>query len=85
MLFVTPWFATTSTNTAESRQGLFEYRQTIEMAKRDHEFAIVTIRWHNQPIRENIGEKIQVYRLEPLYIFPNIRYPIPNMIVLDKK
>jgi glycosyltransferase involved in cell wall biosynthesis len=85
ILFVTPWFPTENASTVESRQGLFEYRQAKEMVKRGHEFVIITMQWRYQPIHENFGEKIQVYRLKPLYVFPKIRYPVPNIISLDRK
>jgi glycosyltransferase involved in cell wall biosynthesis len=85
ILFVTPWFPTANANSTESRQGLFEYRQAMEMIKRGHEYVIITVQWRNQPTYEYFCDQIKVYRLKPLYVFPKIRYPIPNLIKLDKK
>jgi len=83
ILFVTPWFPTANANSAEAHQGLFEYRQAVEMVKRGHEFCVITMRWGDQPFSENFGDKIRVYRIKPVFIFPRIRYPVPNIFSLD--
>jgi glycosyltransferase involved in cell wall biosynthesis len=83
ILFVTPWFPNANATSAMAQQGLFEYKQAIEMVKRGHEFAILTICWDNQPLIETFGDKIKVYRIKPFYIFPKIRYPVPNILTLD--
>ena len=83
ILFVTPWFPTANINSTEAQQGLFEYKQAIEMVKRGHNFVIVTMRWSDQPNSEKFGDKIQVCRIQPFYVFPKIRYPVPNVFVLN--
>jgi glycosyltransferase involved in cell wall biosynthesis len=39
--------------------------------------------WRDQSIPEDFGDKIQVHRIKPFYVFPRIRYPIPNIFELD--
>ena len=83
ILFITPWFPTENVNSIEAQQGLFEYKQVIEMVKRGHNFVVLTIRWSDQPNSEKFGDKIQVCRIQPFYAFPKIRYPVPNVFALN--
>lgn len=85
ILMVVPWFTYLGGNTPESQWGVFEYRQTMKLVERGNEFKVVSIRWRGQPNYEVIGEKIEVFRIAPLFIFPRIRYPIPNFIILTRE
>ena len=79
-----PWFPSSDGTTLESKQGIFDYRQTIKLAERGNEFNIISIKWRGQPAQEVIEDKIVVSRITPLFIFPQIRYPIPNLLSLNR-
>jgi glycosyltransferase involved in cell wall biosynthesis len=83
ILFVTPWFPILNADSAEINQGLFEYKQLLEMVKRGHEFSVITMHWRDQSVPEDFGDKIEVHRIKPFYVFQSIRYPIPNVFELD--
>lgn len=85
ILMVVPWFPTLNADTLESQQGIFEYRQVKELVERGSEFRIISIRWRGQSNCEVIGEKVEVYRIPPIFVFPKIRYPVPRFIALSRK
>jgi glycosyltransferase involved in cell wall biosynthesis len=68
--------------TLESRQGIFEYIQSIKLNERGHEFKVITIKWRGQSNYEKINNSIEVYRIPYVFNFSKIRYPIPNFIKL---
>jgi glycosyltransferase involved in cell wall biosynthesis len=82
---VVPWFPSLKPGTVESQQGVFDYRQTMKLAERGHEFKIVTIKWRGQAAFETFGDNVRVRRLSPLFTFPRIRYPFPNFISLHRE
>jgi glycosyltransferase involved in cell wall biosynthesis len=71
--------------TLESRQGIFEYIQSIKLNERGHEFKVISIKWRGQSNYEKINNSIEVYRIPYIFIFSEIRYPIPNFIKLTNK
>jgi len=82
---VTPWFPSLNADTVESQQGIFEYRQAVELSKMGNEFKVISIKWHGQSDRELITDNIEVYRVHCIFVFPKIRYPIPNFVALTRK
>lgn len=82
---IVPWFPSLNANTVESQQGIFEYRQLVKLAKRGHQFKVITVKWRGQSHHEVMDDNIEVYRIPPIFIFPKIRYPIPNLIALSGK
>ena len=82
---VVPWFPSQQQNTPESRQGLFEYRQIIELNQSGHEFKVISIQWNGQTECENITEGIEIYRIPYIFNFHKIRYPVPHFLKLTKK
>jgi len=82
---VIPWFPSLSVDTLESRQGIFDYRQTLELRRRGNEFKIISIKWRGQSHYELIEDNVEVYRVPSIFVFPKIRYPVPNFIALSGK
>jgi len=82
---VVPWFPSLSVDTLESRQGIFDYRQTLELRRRGNEFKIISIKWRGQSHHELIEENVEVYRVPSIFVFPKIRYPVPNFFALSGK
>jgi glycosyltransferase involved in cell wall biosynthesis len=82
---VTPWFPSFEIDTLESKQGIFEYRQARELAKKGHEFKIISIRWRGQSDYEIASDNIEVYRISPIFVFPRIRYPVPKLLTISSK
>jgi glycosyltransferase involved in cell wall biosynthesis len=82
---VIPWFPSLHAETVESQQGMFDYRQTMKLVERGHEYKIISITWRGQATIEAIGESVVVRRLSPVFIFPRIRYPVPNFITLSRE
>jgi glycosyltransferase involved in cell wall biosynthesis len=82
---VVPWFPSSDADTVESQQGLFDYRQTMKLVERGHEFRIISIKWRGQTSNEAIGDKVKVRRLPPVFIFSKIRYPVPNLLALSRE
>jgi glycosyltransferase involved in cell wall biosynthesis len=85
ILMVVPWFPYLKGSTAESQQGIFEYRQTMNLVTKGNTFRVITIRWHEQPTEEEIDREVTIHRINPIFIFPGIRYPIPNFINLSRE
>jgi len=82
---VVPWFPSLRAKTVESQQGMFEYRQSMALVSRGNEFRIISLKWHGQSKSENIGENIRIIRTPILLTFPQIRYPVPNLITLTRE
>jgi len=82
---VVPWFPSLNADTVESQQGTFDYRQAMKLVGRGHEFRIISVKWRGQSTIEIYGEGIKVRRLAPVYIFPRIRYPVPNLITFSRE
>jgi glycosyltransferase involved in cell wall biosynthesis len=79
---IVPWFPSINPTTLESRQGIFEYIQSIKLNERGHEFKVISIKWRGQSNYEKINNSIEVYRIPYVFNFSKIRYPIPNFIKL---
>lgn len=82
---VVPWFPSLNASTLESQQGMFDYRQTMKLAERGHEFRIISVKWRGQTAVEVIGEGVKVRRLTPVFVFPRIRYPVPNLFTFSRQ
>ena len=80
---VVPWFPSIDAENLESRQGIFEYRQAIELHKRGHQFRVISLRWSGQQEQEVINTDFIVYRVP--YYFSSMRYPLPRFVKLGKK
>jgi len=57
----------------------------MKLVERGNEFKVISIRWRDQPNYEVIEQKVEVYRVAPLFIFSKIRYAIPNFVALSRK
>jgi glycosyltransferase involved in cell wall biosynthesis len=82
---VIPWFPSINAANIESQQGMFDYRQTMKMVARGHEFRVISVKWRGQDADEVTGEGVQVRRLSPLFVFPRIRYPVPDLFALSRR
>jgi len=82
---VVPWFPSLNADTVESQQGIFDYRQTMQLVERGHEFRIISIQWRGQTTAETISNEVEIRRIAPIFIFPRIRYPIPNFVALNRE
>jgi glycosyltransferase involved in cell wall biosynthesis len=82
---VVPWFPSLNADTIESQQGMFDYRQTMKLVGRGHEFRVISVKWRGQTTTETIGEGVKVRRLAPVFVFPRIRYPVPNLITFSRQ
>jgi glycosyltransferase involved in cell wall biosynthesis len=82
---VVPWFPSLNAANIESQQGMFDYRQTMKMVTRGHEFRVISVKWRGQSSDETIGNEVQVHRLSPVFTFPRIRYPVPNLFTLGRR
>ncbi|MFA5309410.1 MAG: glycosyltransferase [Dehalococcoidales bacterium] len=81
---VLPWFPSLDARTVEAQQGVFDFRQTMQLAERGHEFKIISVRWRGQSSAESFGDRVAVRRLSPLFIFPKIRYPVPELFSFSR-
>ena len=72
ILTIVPWFPSLNADTMESRQGIFEHRQLMELLKRGNEFRVISIRWRGQSDYEVIADTIEVYRISSIFIFPDL-------------
>lgn len=82
---VTPWFPNLKAKPLESQQGIFEYKQTMKLAERGTEFKVISIKWHGQSDHELIADNVEVYRVPSIFVFSQIRYPVPNFIALIRE
>ena len=79
---IVPWFPSAKPSTVESQQGVFEYRQVMNLNNRGHEFRVVSNRWEGQSSYEKING-FEVYRIP--YLVSRMGYPVPNFIELTKR
>ncbi len=83
--YVVSWFPSLNVNTIEARQAIFGYRQIMKHSAQGHEFKIISLKWKGQDKHEVISDRVEVYRLPYIFKFPQIRYPVPDLVVLTRK
>lgn len=84
LCYITPHFPSQYPETIEATQGIFEYRQINNLVKRGHEVKVIAIKWNGQTEHEDYN-KISIYRIPYIFLFRDIRYPIPNFWYLIRK
>jgi glycosyltransferase involved in cell wall biosynthesis len=86
--FIAPWFPSKNPQTVEARYGIFLYREVAALARRGHEFKVLSVKWRGQSEHEIIDEKIEIWRVPclpaiPIYVFKE--YRVPHFIKLGNK
>lgn len=78
---VTPSYPTKlDINSKKHIEGIMLFRQVKKLTERGHEFVIITLKRDKLPNIEIINNKIKVYRVPTIFMFPVIRYPVPNLL-----
>jgi glycosyltransferase involved in cell wall biosynthesis len=86
--FIAPWFPSKNPQTVEARYGIFLYREVAALARRGHEFKVLSVKWRGQSEHEIIDEKIEVWRvpcLPAIPMYPFTAYPLPHLIKLTRE
>lgn len=82
---VAPWFPSSNAKTMESQQGIFNYRQIMKLSDRGHEYKVISVKWRGQTDYEVVNGNVEVYRVPHISLFRSIRYPIPNLLQLNRQ